>query len=260
MRRAAAVLAAISIAALAALQTLLAPAASTAGPVPQLTQTLPPPTLVKAGYLPLIVHDWPPPRPTRTPRPTATRTPTPTNTPTPTGTATATATNTPTPQITHTVDLSGTVFLRPQYRIIVDGTCQPIVEDWTNRIDPDHAADGISPELMVVYPTVGYMYLYDQTGNHLPDGRGKIRIYQDSQVNHLRYLAQGLLPGRYIARAYVGYKGNDAVSRVYTRLFDSTQGQAYETMTLTIAPASMPGQVVIQDLFLMIDGSACPRP
>jgi hypothetical protein len=258
MRRSVPLVAVLSIAALLALHTLAVSPHSAAAPIPPGTLT-PSATLVPGvAYLPGILRSGPSPTPlppTQAPTvPLSSATPT----ATPTTTPTTTPTGTPTPEITHTIDLSDTVYFRPKYRIITDGTCQPIVEDWTNRIDPDHAADGIPPPQTVIYPTVGYMYLYDQTDTPLPDGRGKIRIYQDAQVNHLRYMAQDLLPGRYIARAYVGYKGNDAVTRVYTRLFDSNTGQAYESIPITITPPTELGQVAALDFYLVMEGSVCP--
>jgi hypothetical protein len=259
MRRLLPLLAVLSVAALVALHTSVALPRSAAAPIPPGTLTPSATQAPGAAYLPGILREGPTPTPlppTLAPTvPFSTTTPTTTATTTPT----STPTTTPTAQITHTVDLSGTVFFRPQYRIITNGTCQPVVENWTNRIDPDHAADGIPPPQTIVYPTVGYLYLYDETDTALPNGN-KFRIYEDTQLNHLRYVVPDLLPGTYIARAFVGYKGNDDVTRVYSRLFDSNTGQVYESIRFTITPATMLGQVAALNLYLVMDGTVCPVP
>jgi hypothetical protein len=160
--------------------------------------------------------------------------------------------------MTDTVDLKGIVYFRPEYAVMNNGNCQAVVEDWTDHIAPNHAADGLPPPYTLVYPTVGYLFLYDQNGTALPGGHAKNAIYQDAQLGRVTFLVQDLPPGTYIARAFIGYKGNDAVARVYDRFFNSTPGNESDTIIFTIEPPSIPGSQISLLVYLVLNGSVCP--
>ncbi len=112
MRPVVAVVVAVCFATLFALQALIVPPASTAGPVPQLTQT---PFPTRAAYLALIQRFGVTVTPTRTatPTPTPSRTPTRTNTPTNTATPTPTPSHTPTATPTTTASPTATSTATP---------------------------------------------------------------------------------------------------------------------------------------------------
>jgi hypothetical protein len=143
-----------------------------------------------------------------------------------------------------TAQLSGTVFLRPRSRVFVDGVCEGHAGDWTSAIDPAHAPDGARLPADVDYPIVGAVSIFDEDGNPVP-GHSTFPIVYDTQLGRATYKVRGLPPGIYRLQAFVGYKGADAVTRIYEVLYSSDSAVSVQMLTVPIVSS---GQV--QDIYV----------
>jgi hypothetical protein len=148
------------------------------------------------------------------------------------------------PTLVPTIQLSGTVFLRPRSRVFVDGVCEGRAEDWTSAIDPAHAPDSARLPVDVDYPIVGAVSLFDEDGNPVP-GRSTFPIVYDTQLGRAIYKVRGVPPGIYGLQAFVGYKGADAVTRIYEVLYSPDSAMSIQMLTVPIVSS---GQV--QDIYV----------
>jgi hypothetical protein len=148
------------------------------------------------------------------------------------------------PTLAPTVQLSSTVFLRPRSRVFVDGICEGHAGDWTSAIDPAHAPDSARLPVDVDYPIVGAVSIFDQDGNPVP-GHNTFPIVYDTQLGRATYKLRGLPPGIYGLQAFVGYKGADAVTRIYELLYSPDSAVSVQMLTVPIVSS---GQV--QDIYV----------
>jgi hypothetical protein len=144
---------------------------------------------------------------------------------------------------------------------ILHGDCVPRGGDvWSDMIDVSRIGD-VPPVFggPLGDTVVGYLYLRDQDGNPLPNGRYKIPIRRDPQTDKLSYHVDDLAPGTYRILGFVAYRGDDDVSRVYRLIFErDKQLLSQETsFTLPLPPSGVPGPA---DLYLDMNGTVCPTP
>jgi hypothetical protein len=137
------------------------------------------------------------------------------------------------------------------------GDCIPRGGDtWSDTIDEGHIADGFPP-FELSDTIVGFVYIYDQNGSPLPNGRGKAPIRRDPQTDKLSYHTADLVPGTYYLQAFVAYRGDDDISRIYKVLFDRNRLSLDNMQTFTI-PQPPSNLTHPQDLYLEMQGSVCP--
>jgi hypothetical protein len=143
---------------------------------------------------------------------------------------------------------------------VTEGNCVPAGGNtWQSTLPQESAAAVPPPSGPVTYPTVGYVYLYDQNGNTLPNGKAPISV--DSQTGRLSYHFDNMAPGIYQMRAFVGYKGTDNVSRIYDQIFDPNLQTTASSTSFSLQPSDSLGTVVARPtLFLDMTGSVCPAP
>jgi hypothetical protein len=135
---------------------------------------------------------------------------------------------------------------------------------YVDSIQPQHYA-----ELLPPYDTpagvYGYMYLYDANGQPLPPEQHKVPVVQEmiggsSRLTWSLPPEHGLAPGNYIATAWIGYKGDDGVSRVYDTFLDPTTKIYVKSMPFVVRPSST--EVVVDRFYLDLDPAAgvCSAP
>lgn len=142
----------------------------------------------------------------------------------------------------------------------VSGPCVPLGGNiWMNTLAAEDAGTVAPPQGPLAYPTVGYVYLRDQAGNPLANGKGKAPVVVDPQTGRLSYHFNDLAPGTYQMEAFVAYKGEDDLTRIYKMIFDPKTQTADTTHTFQLGPSSSLGKVVPMDpLYLDLPGSVCP--
>lgn len=145
---------------------------------------------------------------------------------------------------------------------VKSGTCVPTDGiRFINKIQEENVGDVPPPSGPVSYPTVGYVYLYDQNGSALPNGRGKAPIQIDAETGALTYRFNDLPTGTYTMRAFVGYRGADDLSRIYDLIYDPNTGSSATTTSFTLQPPNGLGTVVsMPPTYLDMQGSVCPNP
>ncbi|GAB4189796.1 MAG: hypothetical protein OHK0022_02220 [Roseiflexaceae bacterium] len=111
--------------------------------------------------------------------------------------------------------------------------------EWVDQIDAPHAPD---PAILpgVDATTFGVVTL---------KGPGSVTrtapIQTDPASGTLAYGFEGLAPGSYTLSAWVGYKGNDGITRRYELLTDASRVEIGLSLTITLPPT------VRQDVFLV---------
>jgi hypothetical protein len=132
------------------------------------------------------------------------------------------------------------------------GDCVPSGGNtWENTMDESEVGDVRPPQGPVSYPTVGYAYLYDQNKNLLPNGKGKAPIMVDPSSGKLVYQFNDLTPGTYILEAFVGYRGEDDISRIYRNIFNPNTAIVDTSYTFQLSPANTLGTIVAVDPLLL---------
>jgi hypothetical protein len=138
------------------------------------------------------------------------------------------------------------------------GDCVPVVKPWENEIKEEQVGD-VAPRDggPLTYPTVGKAYLYDQNGNVLPGGKGVANITANGES--LSFLFNDLTPGTYQLRAFVAYRGEDDISRIYKQIYNPNTSSIDNTITVNVDPTNALGTVVAAPpMYLDMDGSVCP--
>jgi plastocyanin len=149
--------------------------------------------------------------------------------------------------------------------IAVDGStiiCEPAGGDqWVSQIDVQHTA-ALSPPDTLPNGVYGYVYLYDENGIALPTGQDKLPIVHDLGSGLLTFelsTSQGLAPGTYQLRAFAGYKGQDAISRIYNGIFNPDTEMIDTGQSFTVDSSGAIGSVLVMDaLHLDLIGEVCP--
>jgi hypothetical protein len=143
---------------------------------------------------------------------------------------------------------------------VKEGQCVPTAgNSWKKTIGQEGSADIPPPSGPLAYPTVGYVYLYDQSGNVLPNGKAPIQV--EAQSGNLTYHFDNMAPGIYQMKAFVGYKGSDGVSRSYSMIFNPYTQTADDVKTFQLKPSDSLGSVVpMEMLYLDLKGTVCPNP
>ncbi len=129
-----------------------------------------------------------------------------------------------------------------------------------NTITDDRVGT-VSPVGPQTYPTVGYVYLYDNNGNPLPAGKDKAPIMVDPQTGTLSYRFSDLTPNTtYQMSAFVAYQGDDDISRSYDQIFNPNLQSTDSRRSFTLQSAGSLGRVVpMEPLYLDMNGSVCPN-
>ena len=110
----------------------------------------------------------------------------------------------------------------------------PLDSQYTNKMAEENM--GNNPQQPHDYPTVGYVYLYDQNGNPLPSGQDKLPITVDDQSGVLTYNVSNIAPGSYTMKAFVDYIGEDGVSRTYNLFTDQNTGSTSQFSSMLCDP------------------------
>jgi hypothetical protein len=138
------------------------------------------------------------------------------------------------------------------------GECVPAGGNvWVAAVDDAHLPDPIAVP-PINNQIIGYVYLYDQQGNALPNGQGQAPIMRDPQTGASAYTFPNLMPGTYVMRAFLAYKGDDQITRIYNKIFDPNTATLADSRTIVVAPNG--GVIVADNLFLDLGGSVCPEP
>jgi hypothetical protein len=145
-------------------------------------------------------------------------------------------------------------------RDVKGGNCVPSGgTTFLNTITDDRVGTvgSVGPQ---TYPTVGYVYLYDNNGNPLPAGKDKAPIMVDPQTGTLSYRFSDLTPNTtYQMAAFVAYEGDDTISRSYDQIFNPNLQSTDTRRSFTLQSAGSLGQVVpMEPLYLDMNGSVCP--
>jgi hypothetical protein len=126
------------------------------------------------------------------------------------------------------------------------GACRPVLSAETDQIP---AARAISlPGL--TYPQVGEVVLRRGSDTY----RARVTAAADGSLSY-SFASGSLPPGLYLLSAYLGYRGDDAVGRVYTDTLDPQQADVVPEIPITI-PASGGYEV---DLSLRFAGNVCSQ-
>jgi hypothetical protein len=151
----------------------------------------------------------------------------------------------------------------------VTGPCQEAGASGSGYIDAIKAANWPSPLPNAGDPTVvGYVELYDQNMNILPSdvARQPIRHETIGGNDHLTWSmpqGKGLAPGNYIAKAWIYYKGDDGVTRVYDTFLNQSLKTYQKTMAFSVSYKSVLGnELVIDRMYLDLDPAkgVCAAP
>jgi hypothetical protein len=137
------------------------------------------------------------------------------------------------------------------------GDCVPRGGDvWSDTIDAARIGEIPPPQGPLSDTVAGYLYLYDQDGDPLANGQYKVPISRDPQTGKLSYHVGDLAPGTYRIQAFVAYKGDDDVSRVYSQIFERDKQllSPESSFILPVPPSGIPGPA---DLYLDMNGSVC---
>jgi plastocyanin len=143
----------------------------------------------------------------------------------------------------------------------VIGTCMPAGGNtWVGQIDAQHTAT-LPPPYTLPSGVFGYAYLYDENGVALPGSQHKLPITHDPGSGLLTFglpASQGLAPGAYMLNAFAGYKGEDAISRIYNVIFNPATETSDTSITFIIDPAAALGPIVTLDaIHLDMTGTVC---
>lgn len=121
--------------------------------------------------------------------------------------------------------------------------CQPMTAgDWASSIDAAHLPDGASPlgEVALTSVSTGVSYTAP--------------ITRDPTTGELSYLFTGLSAGSYQIQASLFYKGDDGVTRIYSKL--DVAGTLLDTLDVTLS-----GQTQTLDMLsLRLGGDVCATP
>lgn len=151
----------------------------------------------------------------------------------------------------------------------VTGPCQESGASGSGYIDAIKSANWPSPLPNAGDPTiVGYVELYDQNMNLLPSdiARQPIRHESIGGNDHLAWSlpqGKGLAPGNYIAKAWIYYKGEDGITRVYDTFLDQSTKKYQKTMAFSVSYKGVLGnELVIDRMYLDLDPSkgVCAAP
>jgi hypothetical protein len=126
------------------------------------------------------------------------------------------------------------------------GACRPVLGAETNKI---LAARAIT-QPGLTYPQVGEVVL--RRGNNTY--RAAVRAAADGTLSY-SFANGSLPPGLYLLSAYVGYRGDDNVGRVYTDTLDPQQADVVAELPVTVAASG--GYEV--DLSLRFAGNVCTQ-
>ncbi len=130
-----------------------------------------------------------------------------------------------------------------------DSTCALVLGTWIERINAAHLPDpaalpGVSPAV------VGEITLTPRAGTPI-----RLPVRRDQQSGALSYEAEGVAPGDYLLSGWVGYKGNDGVTRRYDLITDRASGRGDSSVAVIIPPGSTPS--ARRDLALSTRADVC---
>ncbi|NJM06313.1 hypothetical protein HC891_09135 [Candidatus Gracilibacteria bacterium] len=126
------------------------------------------------------------------------------------------------------------------------GACQPVLGAEINTIPAARAI----PQPGLTYPQVGEVVLRRGTQTY----RAPVTAAADGSLSY-RFTAGSLPPGLYLLSAYIGYRGDDTVGRVYTDTLDPQQADVVAEIPVTV-PASGGYET---DLSLRFAGNVCTQ-
>jgi hypothetical protein len=116
---------------------------------------------------------------------------------------------------------------------------------------------GVVPTDPLSFPVVGYATLKTSNGGTLPNGKVQIRV--DTNTGKLMYAYNDLAPGTYQLTAFVGFKGEDNISRIYSQIFNPATETTDTALTINVDPSTALGTIIPQKtVYLDMAGSVCP--
>ncbi len=133
----------------------------------------------------------------------------------------------------------------------ITGPCQEAGASGSGYIDVIKPANWPNPLPNAGDPTVvGYVELYDQNMNLLPSdiARQPIRHKTVGGNDHLTWSlpqGKGLAPGNYIAKAWIYYKGDDGVTRVYDTFLNQSTLKYEKTMAFSVSYKNVLGNELV---------------
>ncbi len=146
-----------------------------------------------------------------------------------------------------------------QIRAQIEGPCVEQMGNTVYKVDGDNTPDPAYLPEALPSDAYGYVTIEDSAGNPLPDGKGKAPIRHSPYTGRLTYSIPadaGLKPGEYRIKAWVAYKGQDGVTRVYNAFFavDNEKNllpAKTNTYNYRVTPSEMLGSVqTVPTLFL----------
>jgi hypothetical protein len=145
---------------------------------------------------------------------------------------------------------------------VTGATCAPTGGySWLNTIDGSHAPTG-SPFSGLGTGVYGQVFIYEP-GAAMPKYKLPIQLDQSISVDgRLGYsIAGGVTPGNYEMEAYVGYRGEDGVTRSYDWFIDPSSLIESHRITVSVTSASTLGaSVPLPPIFMDLrsDVNVCP--
>lgn len=137
------------------------------------------------------------------------------------------------------------------------GQCSPQGgTDWENTIAQENAADIPGSLRAADYPTVGRIFMYNESGTQLV---AQTDIKVDAQTGRLSYSFGEVAPGIYQIKAFVGYLGPDDKARPYKLIFNSSTETASDSTVFELQASQSLGTVVSKEIRLDMDGSVCAQ-
>jgi len=145
---------------------------------------------------------------------------------------------------------------------VKDGNCVPSDnQGWQRSIEDAQLGDVPPPNGPLSYPVVGKAYLYNQNGGTLPNGKGLGTVQVDPQSGNLTYHFDNLTPGTYQVKAFVAFRGDDDISRIYDQIYNPNTAVIDNSLTVVVDPSTALGTVIpMKSMYLDLAGSVCPAP
>lgn len=107
----------------------------------------------------------------------------------------------------------------------------------------------------------GYVYLFDDKQQPLPGDQYKHAITMDS-TGLLAWAmpeGKGLAPGNYIMNAWLGFKGSDGQSRIYSVLENQSTLKQTNNVPFSVSYTNVLGsEFIAPAAYLNLDGAVCP--
>lgn len=132
------------------------------------------------------------------------------------------------------------------------------------KVKPQNFANDLPAPNTLSGDVYGYVYLYDDKGQPLPDNLYRHPITQE-KTGHLSWEmpeGTGLAPGSYKMSAWIGYKSEqDDRSRIYTKIEDRNNDlRPNDMVTFTVSYKDvLSDELIVPAVTLVLNGDVCAR-